>query len=126
MAQQQQAESQAQQQQQQFNNEMTAAQVQVMREQQEVAEGRLELEIIKEQNNTVFESNKQSHTEEIEEGEQLLKVEKQDHAIQTEREELRLKNVQVQAGATIDLAEAEAQDIENDAVQSKITEIANG
>ena len=75
MAQQQQADLQAQQQQQQINNEVTFAQLEIMKAQQDERDARLELDIIKEQNQTVFEVSKQAHKEEMEESDQLLQVE---------------------------------------------------
>lgn len=108
MAQQQQEQAQAQAQQQDINNQVTFAQLEIMKAQQEERDARLEFDLMKEQNQTALDTAKQSHKEEIEESDQLLKVEKQDHEIKTEQEEIRLKAIQIKAEATKDLSEAKA------------------
>ena len=95
MAQQQQQQAQVQEQQTQFANEMTARQVKVLEDGQEERDARLEFDILKEQNKTVIETNKQSHKEEMEEGEQLLKVEKQDHEMTIDKAEVEIKQAAV-------------------------------
>jgi len=95
MAEQQQQQAQVQEQQTQFANEMTSRQVKVLEDGQEERDARLEFDILKEQNKTVIETNKQSHKEEIEEGEQLLKVEKQDHEMTIDKAEVEIKKAAV-------------------------------
>ena len=86
--QQQMEEEQAKQEQQTvFQAGMTARQVAVM-------EGQLELEITKEANRFLMETQKQTHTEEQEETELLLKAELQQHKMEVDDKELELEEQQ--------------------------------
>jgi hypothetical protein len=92
MQQQQQQEEQARQEQMQmhqaeFQADMQSRQVSVM-------EGQLELDILKEQNKTVFERQKQEHKEENEDSKLLMDAEKIKHEMKIKNAELELERQQ--------------------------------
>ena len=70
-----------------FQAEMQSRQVSVM-------EGQLDLDILKEQNKTVFDRQKQEHKEETEDSKLLLDAEKMKHDIKMDRAELVLEKKQ--------------------------------
>ena len=88
--QQQQAEEQAKleaQQQLEFNADITSRQVSVL-------EGQLELDVLKEQQRMVLETQKQEHSEEETDSRLLMDVEKQNHNIEMQEAELELERTQ--------------------------------
>jgi len=88
--QQQQAEEQAKleaQQQLEFNADITSRQVSVL-------EGQLELDVLKEQQRMILETQKQEHSEEETDSRLLMDVEKQNHNIEMQEAELELERTQ--------------------------------
>ena len=107
MADAQQQQAQAQEQQTQINNQITERQIRVMERQQDERDGRLRFDIIKEENDLIMNTNKQEHKEEIEDGEQFIKLSELEHKIEQDKQKLKLDTVATQAKATKDLAAAD-------------------
>nr|BAR33232.1 portal protein [uncultured Mediterranean phage uvMED] len=107
MAEQQKQQAEAQETQNQFNNEIAARQVVVLERQEDSRDGRLRLDILKQQNQAISDTNKQDHQEEIDDGEQLLKMRKQDHDIAQDNQKLKLEKLTTEAKAAKDFAAAD-------------------
>ena len=87
MQQQQQEQMQMQMHQAEFQADMQSRQVSVL-------EGQLELDILKEQNRTVFDRQKQEHTEENADSKLLMEAEKMKHDMAIQAAELELERQQ--------------------------------